>query len=107
MMGGMKDPVADLHLGLKELAAEDRTGWMPLARSGRLGDVTAIAERAQVEVIRTVAEWDRHCDWSEDGAVTAVAWLKHHLGLAGGEAGGLVHLARFYAEHRPVADALN
>ena len=51
---------ADLHLGLKELAAEDRDGWVPLAHSDRLRDVVGIHERAEVELVRTVAEWDRH-----------------------------------------------
>jgi hypothetical protein len=103
----MKDPVTDLHLGLKELAAEDRTGWAPLALSERLRDVVGLSEATQVELIRTLAGWDHVCAWSEDGAVTAVAWLKHDLGMAPGEAAALVHLARFTAQHRCVADALD
>jgi hypothetical protein len=103
----MSDPVADLHLGLKELAAEDRAGWIPLAHSDRLRDVVGVAERAEVELIRTVAEWDGRTAWAEDGAVTAVAWLKHDLNMSPGQAGGLVHLARFYAEHRSVRDGLD
>src|SRR5690349_14596490 len=103
----MKDPVHDLHLGLKELAAEDRDGWVPLALSDRLRDVAGIAERTHVELIRTLAGWDRTCAWSADGAVTAVSWLKHDLHMSHGVATGLVHLARFYAEHRAVREALD
>ncbi len=78
-----------------------------MAQSDRLRDVAGISERAHVELIRTVAGWDRQCAWAEDGAVTAVSWLRAQLGMSGGEAAGLVHLARFYAEHRPVTDALD
>ena len=94
-------------MGLKELAAEDRAGWSPLALSDRLRDVAGVNEGAQVELVRTLALWDRRVAWGEDGAVTAVSWLKAHLDMPQGEAAGLVHLARFYAEHRPVADALD
>jgi hypothetical protein len=103
----MTDVVADLHLGLKELAAEDRSGWVPLALSDRLRGVVGVHERSEVELIRTVAGWDRRTAWAEEGAVTAVSWLKHDLNMSPGQAGGLVHLARLYDEHRPVRDGLD
>src|SRR5215204_1786876 len=103
----MTDVVADLHLGVKELAAEDRTGWTPLALSDRLRDVVGVNEAVQVELIRTLAGWDRHCAWGQDGSVSPISWLKHHLAMAPGEGAGMVRLARHYAEHRVVADALD
>ena len=75
----MPDPVADLHQGLKELASEDRDAWVPLALSDRLRDVAGLHEAQDVELIRTLALWDRRTAWGEDGAVTAVSWLKHNL----------------------------
>ena len=80
---------------------------MPLTHTDRLRDVAGLAERAEIERIRTVAEWDSVCAWAEDGAVTPFAWVRHNLGLAPGEAAGLVHLARFYAQHRPVREGLD
>jgi len=103
----MTDVVHDLRIGLKELAAEDRAGWAPLALSDRVREVTEVKERSELELIRVLADWDRVGAWGEDGAVTAVAWMKANLDMAPGEATGLFHLARFYNEHRVVADALD
>ena len=61
----------------------------------------------QVELVRGLAGWDRATAWAEDGAVTAVAWLKANSILTGPEASGLVRLARLYAQHRCVAAALD
>jgi hypothetical protein len=103
----MPDPVADLHLGLKELAAEDRDGWTPLGLSDRLRDVVGLHEAGQVELIRSLALWDRRTAWAEDGALTAVSWLKHQLDMTGPEAAGWVRLSRHYGQHRAVRDALD
>jgi hypothetical protein len=103
----MKDVVAEVQIGLKELAAEDRDGWSSLARSDRFRDIEGLHEGLEVERIRTVAEWDRHTDWADDGAVTAVSWVKHQLQLPVAEAAVLVRLARHYAEHRSVREALD
>ncbi len=103
----MTDVVHELQSGLKELAAEDRGGWMPLALSDRLREVAGVSEHTQVEVVRLLAAWDRAAAWSEDGAVSAVSWMKHNLGLGPGEAAGLFHLSRLYGEHRVMADALD
>ena len=61
----------------------------------------------QVELVRGLAGWDRATAWAEDGAVTAVGWLKANSILTGPEASGLVRLARLYAQHRCVAAALD
>ena len=103
----MKDVVAELRVGLKDLAAEDRTGWVPLGLSDRVRDLVGLSETMQVELVRGLAGWDRATAWAEDGAVTAVAWLKANTPLTGGEASGLVQVARLYAGHRCVADALD
>ena len=103
----MHDVVAELQVGLKDLAAEDRSGWSSLARSDRFRDVQGLAERVEVERIRTVAQWDRFTDWADDGAVTAVSWVRHHLQVPQAEAALLVRLARHYDQHRPVRDALD
>jgi hypothetical protein len=103
----MRDIVADLQLGLKELAAEDRDDWVPLALSDRLRDVTGLHEAQDIELVRTLALWDRRTAWGEDGAVTAVSWLKHNLAMAPGEAAAWVRLARHYDRHGQVADALD
>src|SRR4249920_1771196 len=106
-MGGMQDVVAELRVGVKDLAAEDRAGWAPLARSDRVRDLVGLSEAMQVELVWGLASWDRVTAWAEDGAVTAVAWLKANTIFTGPEAAGLVRLARLYAQHRCVAAALD
>ena len=103
----MQDVVAELRVGVKDLAAEDRAGWVPLALSDRVRDLVGLIEAMQVELVRGLACWDRATAWAEDGAVTAVAWLKANSVLTGPEASGLVRLARLYAQHRCVAAALD
>ncbi|HEY5697559.1 MAG TPA: hypothetical protein VIT01_08635, partial [Acidimicrobiales bacterium] len=103
----MKDVVAELRVDIKDLAAEDRAGWQPLAHSDRVRDLVGLNEAMQVELVRGLASWDRATAWAEDGAVTAVSWLKANTILAGPEAAGLVRLARLYAQHRAVAAALD
>ena len=103
----MQDVVAELRVGVKDLAAEDRAGWVPLALSDRVRDLVGLSESMQVELVRGLAGWDRATAWAEDGAVTAVGWLKANSILTGPEASGLVRLARLYAQHRCVAAALD
>jgi len=86
----MQDVVAELRVGVKDLAAEDRAGWSGLAWSDRLRDVVGLRDSLEIEAIRTVAGWDRHTAWGEDGAVTAISWLKHQLGMTAGDAAWIV-----------------
>jgi hypothetical protein len=103
----MQDLVAELRVDLKDLAAEDRDGWVPLALSDRVRDLVGLSEAMQVELVRGLASWDWATAWAEDGAVTAVAWLKPNTIFTGPEAAGLVRLARLYAQHPCIADALD
>ena len=103
----MQDLVAELRVDLKDLAAEDRDGWVPLALSDRVRDLVGLSEVMQVELVRGLASWDQATAWAEDGAVTAVQWLKANTIFTGPEAAGLVRLARLYAQHRCIADALD
>jgi hypothetical protein len=103
----MQDVVAELRVGVKDLAAEDRAGWMPLALSDRVRDLVGLSEATQIEVVRALAAWDRATAWAEDGAVTAASWLCANLTITGAEATGLVRVARLYDQHACVADALD
>jgi hypothetical protein len=103
----MQDPVVDLHLGLKGLAGEDRDGWSSLAQSERVRELVGVREATEIETVRMLASWDRRAAWADDGAVTAVSWLKHQLDLPQGEAAALVRLARHYDQHPAVATALD
>ena len=38
----MQDVVAELRVGVKDLAAEDRAGWVPLALSDRVRDLVGL-----------------------------------------------------------------
>ena len=40
----MQDVVAELRVGVKDLAAEDRAGWVPLALSDRVRDLVGLNE---------------------------------------------------------------
>jgi len=102
----MKDVVAELRVGVKDLAAEDRAGWTPLGLSDRVRDLVGLTEALQVEVVRGLAGWDRVAAWAEDGAVSPVTWLKNHTTLTESEASGLLRVARLYAQHPSVAAGL-
>ena len=68
--------------------------------------MVGLREATEIETIRALADWDRHSAWADDGAVTPVAWLKHHLDLPAGEAALLLRLARHWDRHPTVAAAL-
>jgi len=48
----MFDPVAELEVRVKELAAEDRAGWPGSARTDRLAGLLGVRERFEVEMVR-------------------------------------------------------
>lgn len=54
----MQDVVAELRVGVKDLAAEDRAGWSPLGLSDRVRDLVGLTEAMQVELVRGLAGWD-------------------------------------------------
>ena len=103
----MKDVVAELRVGVKDLAGEDRAGWSPLGLSDRVRDLVGLSEVMQVELVRGLAGWDRVAAWAEDGAVTAVTWLKNNTTLTETEASGLLRVSRLYAQHASVAAGLD
>ena len=103
----MKDVVAELRVGVKDLAAEDRAGWSPLGLSDRVRDLVGLSEVMQVELVRGLAVWDGVAAWAEDGAVTAVTWLKNNTTLTEAEASGLLRVSRLYAQHPSVAAGLD
>ena len=51
----MQDVVSELRVGVKDLAAEDRAGWVPLALSDRVRDLVGLTESMQVELVRGLA----------------------------------------------------
>ncbi len=102
----MFDPVAELATGVKDLAAEDRSGWAAPALTRRLQEIAAVSEALQIELVRVLATWDARSAWADDGAVTAVSWLGQHLPLSPAEATVLVRLARCAHRHPTVAAAL-
>ena len=103
----MKDVVAELRVGVKDLAAEDRSGWTPLGLSDRVRDLVGLTEVMQVELVRGLAGWDRVAAWAEDGAVSPVTWLKNNTTLTETEASGLLRVSRLYAQHPSVAAGLD
>ncbi len=103
----MKDVVAELRVGVKDLAAEDRSGWVPLGLSDRVRDLVGLSEVMQVELVRGLAGWDRVAAWAEDGAVSPVTWLMNNTTLTGTEASGLLRVSRLYAQHASVAAGMD
>ena len=69
----MFDPVAELDVDVKELAAEDRGGWPGSARTDRLAELLGVRERFEVEVVRAVAGWDAAQAWALDGRMHQLA----------------------------------
>jgi hypothetical protein len=103
----MKDVVAELRVGVKDLAAEDRAGWSPLGLSDRVRDLVGLTEVMQVELVRGIAQWDRITAWAEDGAVSPTPWLENNTTLTKAEASGLLRVARLYAQHASVAAGMD
>ena len=103
----MFDPVAELRVSVKELAAEDRAGWDPLARSGRVLDVLDVTERLEAERVRTVAGWWAVEAWAHDGAIKPVRWLTARFPITRPDATTLVKTASVYARHPQIAAALD
>ncbi len=102
----MHDAVAEAHLNLKALAAEDRAGWSSPAHSDRVRDVFSIAERAEAELIRTIAGWDLAGGWEADGQRSAVCWLVWQNQITRPRAKVLVASAALCQKYPAVADAL-
>ena len=93
----MKDVIAELRVGVEDLAGEDRTGWVPLALSDRVRDLVGLTEVMQVELIRGLAQWDRVTAWAEDGAVSPTPWLENNTTLTKADAVAMTQAARLYA----------
>ncbi len=102
----MFDAVAEAHVNLKEVAAEERAGWSSLAHSDRVRDVFSIAERAEAELIRTVMGWNRAGGWEADGQRSAVCWLVWQNQIARPRAKVLVDSAELCARYPDIAAAL-
>lgn len=102
----MFDAVAEAHVNLKEVAAEDRAGWTSLAHSDRLRDVFSVFERSEAELIRTIAGWDLAGGWDADGQRSAVCWLVWQLQIARPRAKVLVAAAQLCQKYEAVAAAL-
>ncbi len=103
----MFDVVAELRMGIKGLAAEERHGWSSLARSDRVLDVLGANERLEAERVRAVAEWNAAGAWANDGATGPIPWLTHRFEMTRPEAQQLVKTASLYARHPLVAAALD
>lgn len=103
----MFDPVAELRVAVKEVAAEDRAGWGGLALADRVLGLSQASERLLVEVIRALASWDGLAAWALDGALSPTGWLVHRLPVTEAEARGLVKIAVLYRRHDCVAAALD
>lgn len=102
----MFDAVAEAHVNLKEVAAEERAGWSSSAHSDRVRDVFSIAERAEAELIRTVMGWNLVGGWEAGGQRSAVCWLVWQNQIARPRAKVLVDSAELCAEYPRIAAAL-
>ncbi|HMQ26782.1 MAG TPA: hypothetical protein PKA98_12400, partial [Acidimicrobiales bacterium] len=103
----MFDPVAELQVAVKEVAAEDRVGWGGLALADRVLGLSQASERLLVEVVRALAAWDGEAACALDGALALTGWLVHRLPVTEAEARGLVKIAALYRRHDCVAAALD
>ena len=103
----MFDPIEGCHLGLKELASEDRRGWSAAARADRVRGLARLAERTQAVLLRAVVDWDAGKDWALDGQLGAASWLAWQTPMVKTQGSRLVDDARFAGRHPDIADALS
>lgn len=102
----MFDAVAEAHVNLKEVAAEDRARWSTLAHSDRVREVFSLAERAEAELIRTLSGWDLAGGWEADGQRSAVCWLVWQVHIARPRAKVLIDSAVLCQKYEGIAAAL-
>ena len=74
-------------------------GDAPAVESEVLCAVLSLRERVDALATLVTAAWDRAERWRADGALTPVAWLRHHAQLAASDAKALVRV-------RPVGGAV-
>ncbi|MCB1005175.1 MAG: DUF222 domain-containing protein [Acidimicrobiales bacterium] len=103
----MFDPVAELEVAVKDVAAEDRAGWPGAALADRVLGLSEASERLRVEVIRAVAAWDGVGAWGDDGALSPTGWLVQRLPVTEAEARALVKISGCYRRHPALAAALD
>ncbi len=103
----MFDPVAELHVAVKDVAAESRAGWDGPALTDRVLGLAQASERTQVEAIRAIAAWDGGEHWADDGFFSAATWLVQHLALSDHDARTIVRIAGCYRRHGTLAAALD
>ena len=101
------DPIEQIRLAVKELAAEDRREWSGPARSDHLVELIEVAERLQAEIVRGVGEWDARADWALDGALSPRSWLAHRAPISRSAASRLVSAGRLTREHERTGEALH
>jgi hypothetical protein len=100
------EPIEQIRLATKELAAEDRRSWSGAARSELVGELLEVMERLQAEVLRCVGDWDRGADWALNGFLSPRSWLACRTPIGRLGASRLVGSARFVREHEATGDAL-
>ena len=100
------DPIEQIRLAVKDLAAEDRRCWSATGRSERVLELLELTERLQAETARAVGEWDRGQDWALDGALSPRSWLAHRRPIGRVGASRLVRSARLVRDHPATGDAL-
>jgi len=100
------DPVAQLRVGVAELATEDHADATTYGLSQRVIDLLEIRERLDAELARVAAVWQRRRAWEADGALSPVAWLKHRAPVAAPEARQLVKKAKIIDAAPRLAAAL-
>jgi len=78
---------------LEDLAAALEKTEVPADRDGLL-EALRLLDRLTAKVSAAVGEFDAGGDWGLDGAVSAVAWLRHRAGLAPSAAASTVTTAQ-------------
>jgi Domain of unknown function (DUF222) len=101
-----RDPVGQIGEAVGALAADDLRSWSAGARSERLVELLAAAERLQAEIVRTVRVWDAQRDWTLDGALSARSWLTERAPVTAWGASRLVSAARLCRQFPATGQAL-
>jgi hypothetical protein len=81
-------------------------GDAPAVESEVLCSVLSLRERIDALAVLATATWDRAERWRAAGALTPVAWFRHHAQLAASDAKALVRSARLVARCPAMAKSL-
>jgi hypothetical protein len=98
--------VSTLRSGVEELRSEDVAGVPDAALEEDLGELLAVSDQLESEILRRLAAVDRRRSFERDGHLSTVSWLSARFRMSRVRAAELTRLARAMEQAPAVRRAL-